>query len=132
MSDESLHFDSLSLIRIPVMIENKRYYLQEADGEAGSAYRDAKMAGMKSELDDDGNSKSVSFAGVNKAELILLSCCLYEENGTDTGIRVSRDVIKSWPDRVTQKLVEKVKEISELSGTKNPTQRNGQNDTTMS
>lgn len=124
-----LNFDSIQLIRIPFSVGDKNYYLEEADGEAGSEYRDAKMAGMRGEFDSDGNlsNRTFSLNGLSKSELVLLSHCTYAEDGS----KVDYEEIKRWPDRVTQRLVEEVKRISELGDTKNPTQRSEQNTTTI-
>lgn len=128
-----LNFDSISLIRVPFKLKGEDYYLQEADGETGCEYRDAKASGMKADIDENGKvvSNSFSMQGAHKAELILLSRCLFKgnhENGN--GERVLHDIIKQWPDRVLQPLVEKVKEISELDAPReNPTRRSEQSTT---
>ena len=126
MSD--LNFESVELIRVPFKIGDKSYFLQEADGEAGAEYRDAMAAGFGGEIDDEGNitNRRYSGTGVSKAEIVLLSHCVYEGSisDTDNAAKVPQETVKAWPDRISQQLVEKVKEISEL-GKYRPTQSGG-------
>lgn len=121
-----LNFDSIELIKVPFTIGSNEYYIQEADGEAASEFRDAKLTGMKAEADEEGNivNRSLSFTGLNKSELVLLSHCTFKKGG----IPVSYEELAKWPDKITQKLVAKVKEISELEPVGNPTRSSGQKD----
>ena len=103
---ETLIFNDLTPIEIPVSIEGVEYTLREASGDAACKYRNAMMACMQ--LAD---GKPVSLRGLADVEPLLVSLCLFV---TETNKLVPLHVIKTWPSRVITPLFEKAKEISEL------------------
>ncbi len=106
MSDiKELKFD-LSVIEIPVNIENKKYILREASGAAACSYRNAMIE--CTQLGPDG--KPTKLKGIANVEPLLVSLCLFD----DKNKRVPVATIQSWPSRIQKTLFDKAKEISEL------------------
>lgn len=114
MSDvESFDFDSLELIEFPFTVGGVKYVLREADEEAATEFRNARLKGATLK---DGEAVGLpdDIAGVQS---LLLSRCTFrcDEEGKPFSSPVSRDGIKKWPSRIVKPLFEKVKEISELN-----------------
>lgn len=97
---------SLRSESVPVKIDGKSYTLREASLETGMKLRDANAAAL---ILKDG--KVTGTRGTAGIEAVVISECLYDENNQ----RVNLGVVKSWPDKVTTKLFEKISEISGFS-----------------
>lgn len=107
---QEMVFDDLDTIRIPVKIGGKPYVLVEADEDTAVRYQNAQMRATK--FSDDGKPSGID--GFADADPFLLSMCLFEvtEKG-DRAIPISQ--LRKWKHRVVNPLIEKVKEISELT-----------------
>ncbi len=81
------------------------YTLREATGDAEIKFRDAVLA--CTQVVDD---KVLRTTGVEETTLLLLSLCLYDENNQ----LVPAETIRTWPARVKDTLIDRVKEISEI------------------
>ena len=123
MSDvESLNFDSLELIEVPVTIGDVKYVLREADEGAAKVYHNARLYGAKL---DDGKVSGLpeDLAGVPS---LVLSRCLFRLNEEGkpfpnpvplrefVGYRERNVTHKGWPARIVKPLFKRLKEISEL------------------
>lgn len=107
MSNE-FDFSDLSVREIKnVKVGAKSYTLREASADAACRYRNAIFGSTK--LGDNG--KPVSMEGIADAEPLLLSFCLVDD---ETGNQVSVKTVLTWPSRVVEPLVKKLKEISDL------------------
>jgi hypothetical protein len=102
------NFDSIELIRVPVMISGRKYTLEEASGDAVCKWRDAMIA--NTEFNSDGKPTRVTALAF--LDMLLLSLCLKDD---ETGEHVPLETVKSWPHRVINPMAAKVKEISELN-----------------
>lgn len=94
---------SLEQVTLDVSIDGKPYKLIEISGEVGTRFK-AMVASTLTMT--DGKVSSISDPG--NTELWLISNCLVD----DKGKHVSIAILKTWPNRVINKLVEKVREIS--------------------
>ena len=103
-----LDFDSILLITIPVTIAGQEYELREASGDASAKYRNAMLA--CSTLGPDG--KPTKMEGLADVDFFLLSLCLFEKT---TNVLVPEAVIRSWPNRMCETLIEELKDISGMS-----------------
>jgi hypothetical protein len=103
-----LDFDSVLLITIPVTIAGQEYELREASGDASAKYRNAMLA--CSTLGPDG--KPIRMEGLADVDFFLLSLCLFDKA---TNVLVTEDVIRSWPNRMCETLIDELKEISGMS-----------------
>ncbi len=124
MSDvDSLQFDSLELIEIPVTVGSVKYVLREADEGAVKEFRNAQLRGVRLE---DGKAVGLpdDMAG---GQSLLVSRCLYRLNESDvpfpnpvpereiTGYTDAQGKRRpGWPSRIVKPLFEKVKKISEI------------------
>ena len=110
-------FDDLQLAKKTVRVNKQDYVLTEADTNAGTVYKNACLKATK--LSD---GKVSGMDGMADAEPLLLSYCLYVADAagnmmTDDKqqpMRVPLSVIKTWKNRITKKLFDWVKEVSEL------------------
>ncbi len=105
MSD-SLNFESLEFIEIPVTINGEKYTLKECSGAGACIYQNAMSKCSK--------FVNGEFAGVEgpvaDTQPLLVSLCLTDSKG----MRVPEVVIKKWPARIVKSLYKKAKEISDL------------------
>lgn len=112
-----LTFDNLIPAEIELDIRNPRtkqletFVLQEPLAEAGIAYKDRLAACHK--FGPDG--RVIGVQGKFQVELELLASCLFRtapkgSEGEEL-IEVTLAEVQSWPDRVTSKLIEKLKEM---------------------
>ncbi len=109
MSDylEPMEFDSATLREVPITIGEKKYILREADGDAATAWRNAKSEAIT--LSSKG--KPIGAKGIANSDPVLLSRCLFDcENN-----RIPLKEILSWPDKIQKTLVERLLQISEIS-----------------
>ncbi len=124
MSDvDSLHFDSLELIEVPVTVGSVKYVLREADEGAAKEFLNARLRGAKLE---DGKAVGLpeDMAGFQS---LLVSRCLFRLN--DDGVAFGSPVAQSillgytdasgkrypgWPSRIVKPIYEMAKKISEL------------------
>lgn len=121
---ESMDFESLELIEVPVKIGDVKYVLHEADEGAAKAYQNARMRGAK--LDDGKVSWQLTedLAGIPS---MMLSLCLFRltEEGKPfsspvslreiTGYREGNGIVhKGWPARIVKPVFKRLKDISEL------------------
>jgi hypothetical protein len=123
LQDVVFDFDDISLKEKPVRIGDKRYILREASGEAGRIYKNAVQAAIK--YGEDGEISSIT--GMADTRTLLLSHCLIEaDSQTLQPVYIERDgkslpkfvhltIIRSWPTRISEPMVEWVKTVSELS-----------------
>lgn len=122
---EELNFD-LSEAFIPLNVGGERYLLVEADGAAGTEYRNAGAKGIKF----NAQGKPCGIDNIIDAQLVLVSKCLFKltkENNEASSLKswidptdstayfrqpVNIERIRSWPDRITQALFEKARDLS--------------------
>lgn len=128
----TIDFGDILPIEIEVRLNGKVYILKEADGGSCAKYRDAITRAAQIGPDN----KPIRYDGVAEAELMFLSLCLWESKGK-TYRRVSIDVIRSWPNKVIDRLHSKAVEISNMLGDSdnkekkdNPTSLNGDTEET--
>lgn len=127
----NLSFESLTLIQIPIPIEDKAYILVEADTDARVAYQNINARAAR--FNSEGTLSGVD--GIANVEPQLVAMCLYyadpstadindkstfklrldKNNNVDKQFRVPESVIKKWPGRITGKLYDTIKDISELT-----------------
>jgi hypothetical protein len=105
-SESEFDFDSHEKIEVPVKVEGKKYFLREASGDAVCKYRNAQSKCMK----PSANGSFTIEGPIADTEPLLVSLCLFDEHDRQVGV----DVVRRWPNRVLKKLVEKLKQISEL------------------
>tara|TARA_R110002020_G_scaffold376130_3_gene587310 strand:+ start:29126 stop:29548 length:423 start_codon:yes stop_codon:yes gene_type:complete len=104
MSHEALVFTD-ELIEIPVTIGEKKYTLKEASGDTVVRYKNAIT---RATTFKDGKLSSVS--NINDSEPLLVSLCLFQENG----LPVSLTLVRSFKNSTLEVLFDKAKEISNL------------------
>lgn len=127
MSEEQVY--SLEEACCPVTIGKSRYLIVEADGAAGTEYRNAGAKGIKF----NAQGKPCGIDGIVDAQLVLVSKCLFKLLTEDDGKKtlkswtdpkdgsvwyrqpVNLELVRSWPDRVTQGLFEKARELSGMN-----------------
>lgn len=110
--DLEYEFDSLNPIEKKVRIGKVSYVLREANGEVVSKYQAARMRNI--EIVD---GKSRFLGSEMDVNVILVAGCLFEvcdvTDKNPSGLRtVPKDLIKTWPHRILEPLIEKTKEIS--------------------
>ncbi len=104
---EPMEFDSATLREVPITIGEKKYILREANGEAATAWRNAKSEAIT--LSSKG--KPIGAKGIANSDPAFLSRCLFDcENN-----RISLAEIQGWPDKIQKTLVERLLQISDLS-----------------
>ncbi len=97
-----------------VTIGKMTYILREASGGAASEHKDATFKAVKV----NNQTNTSTFSGIADADLVLLSRCLFEDKTpADKPDRkmlmpVQLSTVRSWPNRITEPLVEHLKEIS--------------------
>lgn len=112
MSNESNEIDlgSPKPIEFAYRIGGTRYLLREAPDGPVREYKDAKMRAIKL---DDGRASGIT--GGSKADVQLLSACLFEQNTDGAELRtVSAGILAAWPHRIVEPLVKRAKEISHV------------------
>ena len=122
MFENPIIFDEETSEEVSVLVHYKGedYLLTAASGTSASKYKNKQISGVT--LKD---GKPQKMQGVADADLLLLSCCLYEtiaggevsdENpkGLQAGRLVGITIIGSWPNRVVEPLVTRLKRISDL------------------
>lgn len=132
MSDllSEMLFTDLECAKIPVTIGKSKYIMTEASVAAVNKFKSKSLEGMKFE-----NGKPVNITGVGDAETLLLSQCLYnaDENGQlrmtkpvndssqepDRRYLVPLQRIQNWPNQIQEKLVARLKSISNLGEEEN-------------
>lgn len=100
-------FNDLKEIEIPVSVKGIDYLLIEASGEIGRRFQNKSIDGAT--LEDGKISKLSNTAD---AQFVLLAGCLVTTEGRKP---VQGSLIRSWNHKITKKLFEKAKEISELN-----------------
>lgn len=132
----SMQFE-LTEQQCPVGIKNlkgelERYLLVEADGIAGTEYRNAASNSIKF----NAQGKPSGTTDIATAQLVLVAKCLWRllpdnEDGTlkkwidpeDSSVwfksPVNIELVRSWPDRVSQALFDKARELSGMEDEKN-------------
>jgi hypothetical protein len=101
--------DTLGRVKIPFRFEGQDYVLEEASAGAverykAALYKDAKLVDGK---------PHVSAANLVNRELQLLADCITEKakgNGSDKYL--STATVKAWPNRIAERLMDKLKSIS--------------------
>ena len=102
-----IKFESLAKIEVPVSLGGVDYLLLEADGAAITERDNAILSGT---MMADG--KPVKMNGVASVDAILLSRCLIDVKNNH---HVNLQTIHSWPARVRDALIERLKEISGIT-----------------
>ena len=113
---DDLNFDDLEPIRLSVNIRKEPFVLCEASAGAAARYRNLITKGAS--LTSDG--RVASLGHMHDAEPRLISDCLFyalkDSEGRprldQLGRPVPEETVRSWPQRLTSKLFEKIKEIS--------------------
>lgn len=103
---ERIDFNDHEDIEVPVSFKGKKYLLLEASGEASRRFQNKSISGARLE---DGKVSGLS--NTADAQFVLLAACIIAEEGRKP---VDESVIKLWPHRMTKRLFERCKEISEL------------------
>jgi hypothetical protein len=112
---QEMNFDSILLQEVLVKVAGTSYVLVEASGEEAARWRSnlATCLRVNAKSGDVGQT-----TGMGEVDLNFLANCLYctMVDGTQDRSRklVGIGVIKSWPDRITKRLVAKLKEISDI------------------
>jgi hypothetical protein len=101
------NFDDLSLTEVPFTYQGAKYILREANAEASRKFRNANMRAIKMR---DGKAERIENQA--DAESQLVADCLFEKISDSKEKPVSLPVVLGWPDRVTDWLYRKVREIS--------------------
>lgn len=104
MTQTALTFTA-DIVEVPVTIGDKRYILREANGEAAIQYKNALA---KATVFKDG--KVTSIAGINDAEPLLVSLCLFNEDGSSVHVKI----VRNFKNSTLEALFDKAKEISNL------------------
>lgn len=110
---ETMEFETLDLISIPLRIGKTWYILQEATEEAAIAYENAKIQGGSLV------GGKVIFNDLAGIEPLLVSMCLIQNTSNDPkkplpGGFVQLDELKKWPAKVVKPIFNRIKEMSEL------------------
>lgn len=103
---DDLDFSDITPIELPVRINGKSYTLREATGDAACKYRNEML--KCTTLGPDGKPSTIR--NMADVEPLLISLCLFD----DKNRMVHHSIIRSWPNRVQNKLYETAKRISEL------------------
>jgi hypothetical protein len=106
----------------PFMLKGRWYVLREASKDADVAYRSAQMKNLQL-MEKDGE-RHMTTSGAAEADPVLLSYCLYYGDGEgklvlrgadpDPRYRVPLATILSWPTRLVDPLVKRLKEMSNI------------------
>ena len=83
------------------------YILSEASLGAVAKYRDAITSGITM----DSNGTPINSTGFQMAEVNLLASSISKE---DDNSKLPVEVVKTWPNRITDKLIESLKENSDM------------------
>jgi hypothetical protein len=113
MSYESLVFTD-DVVEIPVSIGETDYLLREASGGVATKYKNALAKATKFK---DGKVSSID--GINDAEPLLVSLCLFKKDGSPVNI----NVVKLFKNSTQEALFDKAKEISNLSMEEDDTEK---------
>lgn len=105
---ETLDFNDLSLVEIPVNIDGASYVLREASEDAARQYQNAITRCTQLQ---DGKVSGIS-GPLADTQSMLVSLCLFSADGK----RVPETKVRQWPARVVSRLFDKAKDISELGG----------------
>ncbi len=109
MSD-SLVFDTVEPIEVPVSIGKHKYVLREASGAAACKWRNAQLKASKIV-----DGKVSGLEGMPDTEPLLISYCLFCVDSTGAVTQtVPLEIIRGWPYRIQRGLFAKLKEISAL------------------
>ena len=106
------------ITEVSVRFRGKDYLLREASSQAACRFRDAMMRTTKV---DDGKVVGYS-ASWGEAEMLLVSQCIFQKHA-DNGQWVPLGgneqqallTIRQWPQAATQKLLDKVRDISGMN-----------------
>lgn len=119
--NDSMTFDDVTPMEVPVRIGDRQYILREADEGAACAYRNAIINSART--NDQG--KVIGHDGLADVEPLLVSLCLYRANGEgkmaltkegapDRSYLLGMAGVKALPSRVVKPLFERAKQISGL------------------
>lgn len=101
----NLTWDSAALKEEDVTIGKDTYILREASGGSASKHKDATFKAVKV----NNQTQTSTFGGIADADLVLLSECLFDRA---SGKPVPLPTVRSLPNRISEPLVEYLKEIS--------------------
>jgi hypothetical protein len=121
MFQEAMDLSDIVPVEIPVQYGGKHYILREASGQAIVEWQNAMFSAAR--LGPDGRPTSLDGAG--NADMVLLALSLYEadEEGKlrtnklgypDPRYLVPQSTIKAWPGRVQDRLLKRLRVISEM------------------
>jgi len=99
---------TLKLDQIPIVLDGKKYSLQELTGQQRDAYMDDMNKRMRYV-----DGKAEGFTKFEGLQAGLLSKCLVDPEGKN----VSESEIQAFPSHVVQALFEKAQELSALDAT---------------
>ena len=112
---DSLDFNDLTPIEIPVSVAGKSFILREADGDTATKYSNTLTSSFTLGLD----GKPSKIGNIADIEPLLVSLCLFpvDNNGNVSPQHVKESVVRKWPARILKEIYAKAKEISELDKT---------------
>lgn len=114
-----------ALKQILIKFRGKKYLLIEALADTVAEWRNAQMAGIKMQAQDNNDTKIISLGKMADAEMVLVGGCLFipDDSGApqldsnsnlDLRYRVGVARIRHWPQRVIAPLFDAAMEISGL------------------
>ena len=104
-----LDFESLLLECVPVTIGDKHYTLREASTEIFAKYRSAIFSRSTMKTGRANKAPEFKIDGLPDLDTYLLSLCLTDDA---TGHNVTEDEIRGWPNRITEPMIDELKEMS--------------------
>lgn len=104
-----LDFESLLLESVPVTIGDKHYTLREASTEIFAKYRSAIFSRSTMKTTRANKTPEFKIDGLPDLDIYLLSLCLTDDA---TGHNVPEAEIRNWPNRITEPLIDELKEMS--------------------
>lgn len=121
---EPLVFDDITPITEPVRLGKKLYVLREADGEAITKWKNMQIRSARMQ-----DGQVVGMGEAADSQPYLIHMCLYEatENGDlyvlqngepDPKYRVPISVIRRWKGTISEKIYDRIIEISGLQDDK--------------
>lgn len=104
-----LDFETLLLECVPVTIGDKHYTLREASTAVFAKYRSAIFSRSTLKPGRGRNEPEFKIDGLPDLDIYLLSLCLTDDA---TGHNVTEDEIRNWPSRITEPIIDELKEMS--------------------
>ena len=114
MAVEQLDLSGLERKTYEFSWEKSEYQLRPATVEVARAYRDKMLRCLK----ESANGKSLTYSGQGDMfapQIALVQGCLRRKNDKGEWVTVSETELKCWDDPLMQLLIDKAKEISDLT-----------------